>query len=78
MQQAHGGTSGAGLPVHAAVQHIELREDKPEIPMTRILSLFPRRLNRHDAELAYLNAAVSLYDLECREREIDQGKFAHF
>jgi hypothetical protein len=43
--------------------------------MTLFQNLFPRRLSRRDAELAYLNAAVSLYDLERREREIAQGKF---
>ncbi|MFN6924855.1 MULTISPECIES: DUF3563 family protein [Tabrizicola] len=30
-----------------------------------------------DRERAYLNAAVSLYDLERREREIDRGLFRH-
>ncbi|MGO4907360.1 DUF3563 family protein [Pseudorhodobacter sp. W20_MBD10_FR17] len=46
--------------------------------MTFLKRLFPRRPNRNDLERAYLNQAVSLYDLECREREIDQGKFAGF
>ena len=47
--------------------------------MTRFLKLFPRRQSRREAEIAYLNGAVSLYDLECREREIDRGLFAgHF
>lgn len=46
--------------------------------MTLFQNLFPRRQNRRDAELAYLNAAVSLYDLECREREIERGKFSRF
>lgn len=32
--------------------------------------------SRREAELAYLNEAVSLYDLERREREIARGKFA--
>lgn len=44
--------------------------------MTLFQTLFPRRQTRQDAELAYLNAAVSLYDLERREREIAGGKFA--
>lgn len=39
-------------------------------------NLFPRRQSRREAELAYLNASVSLYDLERREREIAGGKFA--
>lgn len=30
-----------------------------------------------DRERAYLNAAVSRYDLERREREIDRGLFRH-
>jgi Protein of unknown function (DUF3563) len=39
-------------------------------------NLFARRQSRRDAELAYLNASVTLYDLERREREIAQGKFS--
>lgn len=46
--------------------------------MTLLQNLFPRRQNRRDAEMAYLNAAVSLYDLERREREIAGGKFATY
>ena len=45
--------------------------------MSRFLRLFPRRQTRREAELAYLSAAVSLYDLECREREVDRGLFAN-
>ena len=41
-------------------------------------NLFARRQSRRDVELAYLNAAVSLYDLERREREIEAGKFATY
>lgn len=37
--------------------------------------LFPRQLTRHEREMAYLNEAVSIYDLERREREVDQGRF---
>jgi hypothetical protein len=44
--------------------------------MTLFRNLFPRRQTRREAELAYLNAAVSHYDLERREREIAMGKFA--
>ena len=40
--------------------------------------VLPRRLSRRDAEIAYLSAAVSLYDLEMREREITRGKFAGY
>lgn len=47
--------------------------------MTLFQNLFPRRKTRREVEVAYLNGAVSLYDLECREREIERGKFAgHF
>jgi hypothetical protein len=46
--------------------------------MTLFRNLFPRRQTRREAELAYLNQAVSLYDIEQRERDIDQGKFARF
>jgi hypothetical protein len=43
-----------------------------------IARLFPRHINRLERETAYLNEAVSLYDLECRERDITRGKFAGF
>lgn len=38
----------------------------------------PNRTTRREAELAYLNRAVSIYDLERREREIEQGRFATY
>ena len=44
--------------------------------MTKFLKLLSRRKTRHEAELEYLHGAVSRYDLECREREIDAGRFA--
>ncbi len=46
--------------------------------MTLLKRLFARRPSRQELERAYLNQAVSLYDLECRERDIDKGKFAGF
>lgn len=46
--------------------------------MTMFLNIFRPRQTRQQAELAYLNASVSLYDLEHREREIDRGKFAGY
>jgi hypothetical protein len=46
--------------------------------MTFFRHLFPARQTRRQAELAYLNEAVSRYDLEQREREIDQGRFARY
>ncbi|EEW26891.1 hypothetical protein [Rhodobacter ferrooxidans] len=48
--------------------------------MTKALfrRLFPLFVTREDAELAYLNQSVSLYDLERREAEIARGKFAGF
>ena len=46
--------------------------------MNKFLKLLPRRKSRHEAELEYLNGAVSIYDLECREREIERGRFAQF
>ena len=44
--------------------------------MKFIADWFPKPRSRRDCELDYLNAAVSRYDLERREREIDRGKFA--
>lgn len=46
--------------------------------MTKLLKLLPRRKSRHQAEMEYLSGSVSLYDLECREREIQNGKFARY
>ena len=46
--------------------------------MNKFLKLLPRRKSRHEAELEYLNGSVSIYDLECREREIERGRFAQF
>jgi hypothetical protein len=33
------------------------------------------RYRQFDPELAYLNQATSLIDLEARQRELDRGKF---
>ena len=46
--------------------------------MNKFLKLLPRRKTRHEAELEYLNDAVSIYDLECREREVERGRFSQF
>jgi hypothetical protein len=47
--------------------------------LSRLFDRFFRLDRRREArELAYLNGSVSLYDLECREREIARGKFAGF
>ncbi len=46
--------------------------------MTFLKRLFPRGLTRSEAERDYLNQSVSLYDLECRERDIARGKFAGY
>ena len=34
--------------------------------------------SRQNMELAYLNQAVSIYDLERRQHEVDAGKFRDF
>lgn len=47
-----------------------------ESDMRFILEFLRQRPSRREAELAYLNDAVSRYDLERREREIVGGKFA--
>jgi hypothetical protein len=66
------------LPLRAAMQHITSREGKWSTIMSLFLNLFPRRKSREALELEYLNGSVSIYDLECREREIAQGKFAGY
>jgi hypothetical protein len=38
--------------------------------------VFPQASDRATRERNYLNGAVSRYDLESREREIERGKFA--
>jgi hypothetical protein len=59
------------------LRHIPIRGHKKRIDtMTLLKRLFPRRLTRQELEYAYLNQAVSRYDLERREREITQGRFA--
>lgn len=65
-------------PLHISLQRsiLQAGRNNGESIMTLFQNLFPRRQSRRDAELAYLNAAVSLYDLERREREIAFGKFA--
>lgn len=40
--------------------------------------MFPKRPSRQQREMAYLNESVSIYDLECREREIERGKFSTY
>lgn len=37
--------------------------------------MFPKPASRQQREMAYLNEAVSIYDLESREREVARGKF---
>ncbi len=46
---------------------------------TRLKSLISRHAapTRAERELAYLNASVSLADLERRQREIERGIFRH-
>ena len=47
--------------------------------LSRLLARWvPAAASRAAREMAYLNAAVSLCDLERRERDIAQGKFAGF
>ena len=46
--------------------------------MQLLRHLLPHRLTRREAELAYLNEAVSPYDLERREHEVAAGKFAGY
>lgn len=60
------------------MQHMGRATTLGGILMTLLNFVFPRRQSRHDAEIAYLSAAVSRYDLEMREREIERGKFANF
>lgn len=74
----------SGLPIlallhDAATRHMQdTGGEHRSKTMTLLKRLFPRRPSRQDMERAYLNQAVSLYDLECRERDIDHGKFAGF
>lgn len=44
----------------------------------RILQSLFARPSRRDLERAYLNEAVSLFDLDRREREIAAGKFSTY
>jgi hypothetical protein len=68
---------------NAALQHIlavggDYRSNAMSYPsFARIIArVIPKLDSRDVAERAYLNDSASLYDLECREREIERGKFA--
>lgn len=62
---------------HAAARHMgNTGGENRSNAMSFLKRLFPRALSRQELERAYLNQAVSLYDLECRQRDIDHGKFA--
>ncbi len=41
-------------------------------------ALFPKMPSRQDMEMDYLKRSVSIYDLERREREVQQGRFRQF
>ncbi len=41
-------------------------------------ALFPKMPSRLDMEMDYLKRSVSIYDLERREREVQQGRFRQF
>jgi hypothetical protein len=43
--------------------------------LKRLFTPFPTRL---DLERAYLDRSVTIYDLERRQREIAEGKFARY
>lgn len=45
---------------------------------TFLKRLFAPSPSRQDLERAYLDRSVSIYDLERRQREIDQGRFARY
>lgn len=38
--------------------------------------MFARPLSRNEREMAYLNEAVTIYDLERRERDVAKGLFS--
>lgn len=53
-----------------------LGEKKETKMKTNLLTrMFPKPASRQQREMAYLNEAVSIYDLESREREVSRGKF---
>jgi hypothetical protein len=78
LRPAHSAYSATALSIHAAAQHIEKARTNGGIAMKLLKFIFPRPVSRRDAEIAYLSASASLYDLEMREREIARGKFAAY
>lgn len=81
----HGPQSAVPLLVlvpFAALRHVCSGEEIGVYLMPALYRLFgrwfPATASRAAREMAYLNASVSLYDLECREREISRGLFAAF
>jgi hypothetical protein len=76
MRPVHDGTSGATLHRCAAAPIFVTRR-KDAIMLNLFKSLIPvaEEKTMSERERAYLNASVSRYDLERREREIDRGLF---
>lgn len=65
-----------GLEVAPQCSTLVAGEGKGVSAMKRILAALFSRPDRRALEQAYLSQAVSLYDLEQREREIEQGLFS--
>jgi hypothetical protein len=78
MRQTHGGTSPSSLSCCAAASYLG-GKTKGHIMFNLFKSLVSAAHVPTDAERerAYLNASVSRFDLERREREIDSGLFRH-
>ncbi len=76
MRSVHGKATESSLEFTPQRSIFERGEGKGVKDMKRYLARLFRRPDRRELEQTYLNQAVSLYDLERREREIDQGLFA--
>jgi hypothetical protein len=66
-----------GLADHVAVHHIVTGRERRSYKMKQNLltRMFAKPASRRDREMAYLNEAVTIYDLERRERDIAGGLF---
>lgn len=83
LHAAHSDYAIAGLLLPRVLPHIRLvtylcNHPRRRLTMRFLAQLFPRPVSRADAEMAYLRAAANRYDLEMREREIANGKFAGY
>ena len=76
MHPGHAGHAPHALEIHVAAHKINSGRREKEKTMKLFNRLFAPFPSRRDLERAYLEEAVTIADLERRQREIDRGRFA--